>query len=73
MSAKMIYEDYTASIAQSKEVYIKKDDANHISSKLFFTHDLQNNGDKDIQQILSSDDLAYCLRRPFRLQSLKSM
>ena len=56
MSTTTIYEGYTKSIAQANEVYIKRDSAKHISSKLFYTHDLQNNGE-DIQQILSSDNL----------------
>src|ERR1044072_1759318 len=52
-----ICEDITASISQAKEVYIKRYSKKEIWSKLFFTHDLQKNGDNDIQQIRSIDDL----------------
>ena len=51
-------EDIISSISQAKEVNIKRDRKNEILSKLFFTHDLQKNGDKDIQQIISSNNLA---------------
>ena len=54
----IIYEDNTACITQAKEGYIKGDRTKHISPKLFFTHDLQKNGDIDIQQVRSSDNLA---------------
>lgn len=53
-----LYEDNTACIAQLKGGYIKGDRTKHISPKFFFTHDLQKNGDIDIQQIRSSDNLA---------------
>jgi hypothetical protein len=65
MSVTTIYEDYTISIAQANEVYIKRDDANHILSKLFFTYNLQNNGDNDIQQILSCDNLEDLFKKTF--------
>ena len=53
-----IYEDNTACIAQLKDGYIKGDRTKHISPKFFFTHDLQKNGDINIQQIRSCDNLA---------------
>jgi ribonuclease HI len=58
MDATIIYEDNTACIAQLKEGYIKGDRTKHISPKFFFTHDLQKNGDVNIQQIRSCDNLA---------------
>ena len=58
MDATIIYEDNTACIAQLKEGYIKGDRTKHISPKFFFTHDLQKNGDVNIQQICSCDNLA---------------
>ncbi|KAL0438951.1 UNVERIFIED_CONTAM: hypothetical protein Slati_2378100 [Sesamum latifolium] len=53
----ILYEDNAACIAQLKEGYIKGDQTKHISPKFFFTHDLQKNGDIDVQQVRSSDNL----------------
>jgi len=53
-----LYEDNVACIAQLKGGYIKGDRTKHISPKFFFTHDLQKNGELDVQQIRSSDNLA---------------
>ena len=57
-TATSLYEDNTACIAQLKGGYIKGDRTKHISLKFFHTHDLQNNGEIDIQQIRSSDNPA---------------
>ena len=54
----VLFEDNTACIAQLKGGYIKGDRTKHISPKFFFTHDLQNQGTIDVQQIRSSDNLA---------------
>ena len=53
----VLFEDNTACIAQFKGGYIKGDRTKHISPKFFFTHDLQNQGTIDVQQIRSSDNL----------------
>ena len=53
-----MYEDNAACIAQLRGGYIKGDRTKHISLKFFFTHDLQQNGEIEVQQILSSDNLA---------------
>ena len=53
-----LYEDNVVCIAQLKGGYIKRDQTKHISPKFFYTHELQNNGEIDIQQIRSSDNLA---------------
>ena len=53
-----LYEDNTACITQLKGGYIKGDRTKHISPKFFHTHELQNNGEIDIQQIRSSDNPA---------------
>ena len=53
-----MYEDNVACIAQLKGGYIKGDRTKHISPKFFFTHDLQQNGEIEVQQIRSSDNLA---------------
>ena len=53
-----MYEDNAACIAQLKGGYIKRDRTKHISPKFFFTHDLYQNGEIEVQQIRSSDNLA---------------
>ena len=53
-----MYEDNAACIGQLKGGYIKEDRTKHISPKFFFTHDLQQNGEIEVQQIRSSDNLA---------------
>ncbi|XP_015166961.1 uncharacterized protein [Solanum tuberosum] len=54
----MLYEDNVAFIAQLKAGYIKGDRTKHILPKFFFTHDVQQNGEINVQQIRSSDNLA---------------
>ncbi|XP_073036590.1 secreted RxLR effector protein 161-like [Primulina eburnea] len=56
-SPTVIFEDNTACIAQIKEGYIKGDRTKHISPNFFYTHELQENGDIDIHQIRSSDNV----------------
>nr|KYP58720.1 Retrovirus-related Pol polyprotein from transposon TNT 1-94 [Cajanus cajan] len=58
MTSTVIYEDNVACIAQLKDGYIKGDRTKHILPKFFFTHDLQRNGDINVQQVRSSDNLA---------------
>ena len=53
-----LYVDNASCIAQLKGGYIKRDRSKHISPKFFHTHELQNNGEIDIQQIRSSDNPA---------------
>ena len=53
-----MYEDNAACIAQLKGGYIKGDRTKHISPNFFFTHDLQQNGEIEVQQNRSSDNLA---------------
>ena len=52
-----LYEDNSACIAQLKGGYIKGDRTKHISSKFFFTHDLEKKGEINVQQIRSVDNL----------------
>ena len=54
----ILYEDNTACLSQLKAGYIKGDRTKHISPKIFFTHDIQERGVIDIQQVRSSDNLA---------------
>ena len=53
-----LFEDNAACIAQIKGRYIKGDRTKHISLKFFYTHELQKNGEIDVQQIRLSDNLA---------------
>ena len=43
-----LYEENVACIAQMKGGYIKGDRTKHISSKFFFTHDLEKKGEINI-------------------------
>ncbi|CAM9003245.1 unnamed protein product [Rhodiola kirilowii] len=54
----VLFEDNAACIAQIKNGYIKGDRTKHISPKFFFTHELHKNGDIDVCQIRSCDNLA---------------
>ncbi|KAL0347632.1 UNVERIFIED_CONTAM: hypothetical protein Scaly_1779200 [Sesamum calycinum] len=53
----ILYEDNAACIAQLKEEYIEGHRTKYISPKFFSTHDLQKNGDIDVQQVRSSENL----------------
>ena len=59
----IVYEDNAACVAQLKGGYIKRDRTKHISPKFFFTHDFQQNGEINVQQIHSSDNLADLLTK----------
>ena len=58
LSPTTLYEDNTTCIAQIKGSYIKGDRTKNISLKLFYTHDLEENGDINVQQIRLKDNLA---------------
>ena len=47
----VLYEDNVVCIAQVKGGYIKGDRTKHISPKFFYTHEVQNNGEINVQQI----------------------
>ena len=53
----VLYEDNDVCIAQVKGGYIKDDRTKHISSKIFYTHELQNSVEINVQQIRFSDNL----------------
>ena len=53
-----LFEDNYACIAHIKGGYIKGDRTKHISPKFFYTHELQKNGEIDIQQMRLNDNLA---------------
>ncbi|KAK6159288.1 hypothetical protein DH2020_006602 [Rehmannia glutinosa] len=61
----IIYEDNATCIAQVGGGYIKGDRTKHISPKFFHTHELQKNGEVDIQQ----GEQIYCAMYSFSLLS----
>ncbi|XP_076957250.1 uncharacterized protein LOC143632674 [Bidens hawaiensis] len=54
----VIYEDNAACITQINKGYIKDDKTKHISPKFFSTYDLQKEGEIEVRQIKSSENLA---------------
>ena len=54
----VLYEDNAACVEQIKGGYIKGDRTKHISPKFFYTHELKKDGEIDVQQIRSNDNLA---------------
>jgi hypothetical protein len=57
-SPTIIYEDNAACVTQMETGYIKSNIAKHISPKLFYPHELQKNGEINIFQTKSYDNLA---------------
>jgi hypothetical protein len=57
-SPTIIYEDNAACITQMQTGYIKSNITKHIAPKLFYPHELQQNGEINILQIKSSNNLA---------------
>jgi hypothetical protein len=57
-SPTIIYEDNAACVAQMHMGYIKSNITKHIAPKLFFPHELQKNGEINILQTKSCDNLA---------------
>ncbi|XP_076927271.1 uncharacterized protein LOC143590753 [Bidens hawaiensis] len=56
--SRIIYEDNAACITQIQEGYIKGDKTKHISPKFFSTYDLQKEGEIEVHQIKSNENLA---------------
>ena len=54
----IIYKDNSACIAQMNMGYIKSNITKHIAPKLFYPHELQKNGEIEILQTKSCDNLA---------------
>ena len=54
----ILFENNVACITQITGGHIKRDGTKHISPKFFYTHELQQSGEIDVQQIHSSDNLA---------------
>jgi hypothetical protein len=57
-SPTIIHEDNSACVVQMDTSYIKSNINKHIASKLFYPHEIQENGDINILQIKSCDNLA---------------
>ena len=72
-SPTILFEDNAACIAQLKGGYIKGDRTKHISPKFFHTHELQKNGDIDIQQIRSSDNVADLFTKALPTSTFKKL
>ena len=56
-SPTIIYEDNAACVAQMQTGYIKSNITKHIAPKLFYPHELQKNGEINILQVKSCDNL----------------
>src|SRR4029450_5931186 len=69
----ILYEDNAACLAQIKGGYIKGDRTKHISPKFFYTHELQKNGDIDVQQIRSCDNLADLFTKALSTTTFKKL
>ena len=68
-----LFEDNVACIAQIKGGYIKRDRTKHISSKFFYTHELQKSGEIDVQQIRSNDNLADLFTKSLPTSTFKKL
>ena len=68
-----LFEDNAACIAQLKGGYIKGDRTKHISPKFFYTHELQKNGEINVQQIRSSDNLTYLFTKSLPTSTFKKL
>ena len=70
---KILFEDNIACIAQITRGYIKEDKTKHISPKFFYIHELQKNGEIDVQQIRSSDNLADLFTKSLSTSTFKKL
>ena len=69
----ILYKDNAACITQIREGYIKGDRNKHIAPNFFYTHELQKNGDIDVKQIRSCDNLADMFTKPLPTANFKKM
>ena len=63
--------DNVACITQIRRGYIKGDRTKHISPKFFYTHELQKNGEIDVRQVRSSENLADLFTKSLPTTTLK--
>ena len=69
----VLYEDNVTCIAQIKGGYIKCDRTKHISPKFFYTHELKKDGEIDVQQIRSNDNLTYLFIKAMPSSTFKKL
>ena len=68
-----IYENNAACIEQIKEGYIKGDRTKHISSKFFFTHELQKSHEIEVKQIRSNDNVTDLFTKALSSSTFKKL
>ena len=69
----VLYEDNVACIVQVKGGYIKGDRTKHISPKFFYTLELQNNGEINVQQIRYNDYLVNLFTKSLPTTTFKKL
>ena len=70
---KILFEDNAACITQITGGYIKGDRIKHISPKFFYTHKLQRNGEIDVQQIRSNDNLTDLFTKSLSISTFEKL
>ena len=68
-----LFEGNAACIAHIKGGYIKGDKTKHISSKFFYTHELQRSNEIDVQQICSSDNIVDLFIKSLKTSTFKKL
>ncbi|KAM3268039.1 hypothetical protein P3S67_032024 [Capsicum chacoense] len=69
----ILYGDNASCITHLNRGFIKGDRMKHISSKLFYIHELQENGDINMQQICSSENVADLFTKSSPITTFKKM
>ncbi|KAM3202195.1 hypothetical protein P3L10_029819 [Capsicum annuum] len=69
----ILYGDNASCIAHLNGGFIKGDKTKHTSSKLFYIHELQKNGDINVQLIRSSDNVADFFTKSPPIATFKKM
>ena len=59
--------------ASQRRIYIKGDRTKHNSPKFFYTHELHNSGEINVQQIRSSDNLADLFTKTLSTTTFKKL
>jgi len=67
----IIYEDNAACVAQMQTGYIKNNLTKHISPKFFYPHELQKQGEVNVVQVRSCDNLAYLFTKSLPATTFK--
>ena len=68
-----IYGDNVTCIEQIKKGYIKGDRTKHISTKFFFTHELQKSHEIEVKQIRSSDNVVDLFTKALSSSTFKKL